>query len=87
MRLKWRCLRTISYDLCEENKMKHLKQLLVFSAALFAAIGVANAGKYEDTVSLFKNAGESAAFFKNSYAYAVFPNIGEGAFVEAVSVW
>jgi lipid-binding SYLF domain-containing protein len=61
--------------------MKRISQLVVFFAALFAAAGVANAGKYSDTISLFKNAGESAAFFKHSYAYAVFPNIGEGGFV------
>ena len=61
--------------------MKRLQQFLFLSLALIAAVGVANAGKYEDTLSLFKNAGESAAFFKNSYAYAVFPNIGEGGFV------
>jgi lipid-binding SYLF domain-containing protein len=61
--------------------MKKISQLLVFCAAMFAAAGVANAGKYADTITLFKNAGESAAFFQNSYAYAVFPNIGEGGFV------
>jgi lipid-binding SYLF domain-containing protein len=61
--------------------MKRLQQFLFLSLALIAAVGVANAGKYEDTLSLFKNAGESAAFFKNSYAYALFPNIGEGGFV------
>jgi lipid-binding SYLF domain-containing protein len=60
--------------------MKRVSQLGFF-AAIFLAVGVANAGKYEDTITLFKNAGESAAFFKNSYAYAVFPNIGEGGFV------
>src|ERR1700744_2133838 len=60
--------------------MKRIGQLAFF-AAVFLASGVASAGKYEDTITLFKNAGESAAFFKNSYAYAVFPNIGEGGFV------
>ena len=60
---------------------KRISQLVVFFAAVFAAAGVANAGKYTDTISLFKNAGESAAFFQKSYAYAVFPNIGEGGFV------
>lgn len=58
-----------------------ISQLVVFLTAAFAAAGVANAGKYADTISLFKNAGESAAFFQHSYAYAVFPNIGEGGFV------
>jgi lipid-binding SYLF domain-containing protein len=47
--------------------------------ALLLLAGFANAGKYEDTVSLFKHAGESASFFQNSYGYAVFPTIGEGA--------
>jgi lipid-binding SYLF domain-containing protein len=61
--------------------MKRISQLVVFIAAMFAAAGVANASKYADTISLFKNAGESAAFFQHSYAYAVFPNIGEGGFV------
>jgi lipid-binding SYLF domain-containing protein len=61
--------------------MKRITHSVVFILAIFAAVGVANAGKYEDTITLFKNAGESAAFFKNSYAYAVFPNIGEGGFV------
>jgi lipid-binding SYLF domain-containing protein len=45
------------------------------------AAGTASADKYSDTISLFKNAGESAKFFRRSYAYAVFPNIGEGAFL------
>jgi lipid-binding SYLF domain-containing protein len=63
------------------TEMKRISQFLVFLAAMFAAAGAANAGNYEDTIALFKNAGESAAFFQNSYAYAVFPNIGEGAFL------
>jgi len=39
------------------------------------------AAKYRETVALFRHAGESAAFFHNAYAYAVFPNIGSGAFL------
>jgi lipid-binding SYLF domain-containing protein len=45
----------------------------VWSAALWAA-----ANSYDDTISLFRNAGQSATFFQNSYGYAVFPNIGQG---------
>jgi lipid-binding SYLF domain-containing protein len=30
---------------------------------------------------LFKNAGQSAAFFSDSYGYAVFPTIGKGGFI------
>ena len=39
------------------------------------------ADDYSDTLALFKNAGESAAFFDNSYGYAVFPTIGKGGLV------
>jgi lipid-binding SYLF domain-containing protein len=35
-------------------------------------------GKYGATISLFKNAGQCAGFFSRSYAYAVFPTVGEG---------
>ena len=34
--------------------------------------------KYPETITVFKNAGESGAFFDNSYGYAVFPTIGKG---------
>jgi len=47
--------------------------LLLIGAAAYAA------GKYTDTISLFRHAGESASFFERSYGYAVFPNVGEGA--------
>jgi lipid-binding SYLF domain-containing protein len=43
--------------------------------------GSALADEYADTISLFKNAGESGAFFDNSYGYAVFPTIGKGGMV------
>jgi len=36
------------------------------------------AGKYEDTIKAFSNAGESGDFFDKSYGYAVFPTIGKG---------
>ena len=39
------------------------------------------ADKYQETIGLFKNAGESSAFFNNSYGYAVFPTIGKGGLV------
>lgn len=48
---------------------------------LLLAVGVAYAGEYSDTITLFKNAGDSAAFFSRSYAYAVFPTIGEAGFI------
>ena len=39
------------------------------------------AAEYKETINVFKQAGESAGFFKNSYGYAVFPTIGKGGFV------
>ena len=36
------------------------------------------ADDYQDTIKVFSNAGESGAFFKNAYGYAVFPTIGKG---------
>ena len=38
------------------------------------------ADKYEDTIEVFRNAGESGEFFNSSYGYAVFPTIGKGGF-------
>jgi lipid-binding SYLF domain-containing protein len=46
-----------------------------------AAAGFAQAANYHETVELFEHAGPSAAYFSNSYGYAVFPTIGEGGFV------
>jgi lipid-binding SYLF domain-containing protein len=48
--------------------------LLVCASALWAATP---GDSYSETVSLFRNAGESAAFFNNCYGYAVFPTIGK----------
>ena len=50
------------------------------SAALFALLipaAAASADEYQDTIKVFKEAGESAGFFKSSYGYAVFPTIGK----------
>jgi lipid-binding SYLF domain-containing protein len=52
--------------------------LLLCSAALLAHT---HGNKYGETVNLFRNAGQSAAYFDNSYAYAVFPTIGKAALV------
>jgi lipid-binding SYLF domain-containing protein len=41
----------------------------------------AAADDYDTTIAMFKRAGESAAFFNDSYGYAVFPNVGKGGFV------
>jgi lipid-binding SYLF domain-containing protein len=51
------------------------------STFMAAAQAAPTAEKYEETVALFKHAGQSAHFFHDSYAYAVIPTVGEGAFV------
>lgn len=60
-----------------------MKRMLgtLLGAALLLSSSTIWADAYTDTVSLFKNAGQSAAFFHNSYGYAVFPTIGKGGLV------
>jgi len=53
-------------------------RLLLTSLALMLFVAVAHADPYEETVKLFKDAGQSASFFANSYGYALFPTIGKG---------
>jgi lipid-binding SYLF domain-containing protein len=58
--------------------MKIMTRAFSLAPALFLMAGLAHADKYTDTISIFKNAGPSASFFQKSYAYAVFPTVGEG---------
>jgi lipid-binding SYLF domain-containing protein len=60
--------------------MHRLIQFLCVASALLGA-PLASANSYTDAIATFKNAGESGSFFEKSYAYAVFPNVGEGAFI------
>jgi len=61
--------------------MRNITRLLGFAPLLLLAATVAHADKYSDTATLFRNAGDSAEFFRTSYAYAVFPTIGAGGFI------
>jgi lipid-binding SYLF domain-containing protein len=61
--------------------MKGFARYWVWMPLLLAAAGAAQADNYSDTIALFKNAGDSAAYFSRSYGYAVFPTIGEGGFI------
>jgi lipid-binding SYLF domain-containing protein len=63
-----------------ERKMKAAIRLLC-CLVLISWSAASLADSYTDTETLFKNAGESAAFFKNCYGYAVFPTIGKGGLV------
>jgi len=59
--------------------MKLIPRALALCAAMTLSISAFAASSYHDTIDLFKNAGASSTFFDKSYAYAVFPTIGEGA--------
>jgi lipid-binding SYLF domain-containing protein len=54
-----------------------------FSATLGLLLGsvAAYANEPHETIELFKHAGESAVFFTDCYAYAVFPTIGAGGLI------
>ena len=49
--------------------------------AVMLPAAAAWANGYSETIELFKSAGQSAAFFTNSYGYAVFPTVGKGGLV------
>ena len=51
------------------------------SLLLALSCSAAWADKYQDTIDIFSNAGESGHFFGSSYGYAVFPTIGKAGFV------
>src|SRR5580704_7857343 len=54
-----------------------------FSVTLGLLLGsvAAYANESRETIELFKHAGESAVFFTDCYAYAVFPTIGAGGLI------
>ena len=54
---------------------------VVAALGLCFSMASAYADNYSDTIGVFRNSGKSASFFEHSYAYAVFPTIGEGGFV------
>jgi lipid-binding SYLF domain-containing protein len=59
----------------------NIRRAFLLASALVLMVGTAYAGKYGDTIDLFRKAGESATFFQRSYGYAVFPTVGEGGLV------
>lgn len=56
------------------------KQFLLFFLLILPLIAVGEE-KYEETINVFKGAGESGSFFDKSYGYAVFPTIGKAGLV------
>lgn len=61
--------------------MKALSWRSLACVALVLAAPAAFADRYTDTVALFRKAGQTAEFFRTSYAYAVFPTVGKGGFI------
>lgn len=57
-------------------RKKLIPLIVFFLLALPCASALADG--FSDTIKIFKNAGESSSFFKNSYGYALFPTIGKG---------
>jgi lipid-binding SYLF domain-containing protein len=55
--------------------MRRLTIPLLWLAMLF--VPIANADEYDDTIAVFKNAGESNGLFTKSYGYAVFPTVAK----------
>ena len=56
-------------------------RFLGVTLALALGTGVAYASKDDETTELFRHAGDSAKFFTDCYAYAVFPTIGAGGLI------
>ena len=56
--------------------MRHIIRALLVLSLLTASLAWAD--DYEDTIKVFKDAGESGTFFQKAYGYAVFPTIGKG---------
>ena len=56
---------------------KHLVSIIGFLACALS-LSPAWADEYQDTINVFKKAGESGKFFSTAYGYAVFPTIGKG---------
>ncbi len=58
--------------------MNKLPRFISVTLTLCLSSAAAYANKYDETIERFKHAGESAVFFNDCYAYAVFPTIGAG---------
>jgi lipid-binding SYLF domain-containing protein len=57
------------------------RQLAALALLLCLPAAALHAATVKETVEMFKNAGVGPAFFSQSYGYAVFPTVGEGAIV------
>ena len=58
--------------------MQRVVKIILLFSVLSMAGPFAWANSYSEAIESFSNAGESGAFFKTAYGYAVFPTIGKG---------
>ena len=58
--------------------MRPCYTLFALVLALYSQLSLAD--QYSDTRKVFEQAGQSSAFFAQSYGYALFPSIGKGGF-------
>jgi lipid-binding SYLF domain-containing protein len=58
-----------------------LRLFLVLVTLGMASVGEASDDTYSKAVRVFKEAGQSEAYFSKSYGYALFPTVGKGGFV------
>src|ERR1700720_2269075 len=65
----------------QDLNMNILPGFFGVTLAFLLGSGVAYANEFDETIQRFKHAGESAVFFNDCYAYAVFPTIGAGGLV------
>jgi lipid-binding SYLF domain-containing protein len=58
--------------------MKSMVRMGILLATLGCSVGVVQASRDSDTASLFRASNQSAAYFRHSAGYAIFPNIAKG---------
>jgi lipid-binding SYLF domain-containing protein len=58
--------------------MEKLHRIAIILLLIALPIAYVHADEYQNTINVFKQAGESGRFFDNAYGYAVFPTIGKG---------
>jgi lipid-binding SYLF domain-containing protein len=62
-------------------KKHFIKTLMLSLLVTLAGAGWAAGGEYADAISVFKSSPEVQSFFKNCYAFAVYPTVGKAAVV------
>ncbi len=62
--------------LIKEHPMRYMQLAWLLLGSFLATPALADA--YAETIRIFREAGQSAAFFETAYGYAVFPTIGKG---------